>query len=130
MIVFASEQTDPEIILPLHETRDKAINTQKVASRFEIPPEHIIIIGDSGGDGPHFEWGASAGCYLIGSMAKPSLQDYCKVRDITIDAYFGIRYEPGEDRSVQKEMEFDFMELRPLIESRISNRFRVQSPKL
>ena len=119
MIVYEPLPTDPDIILALHETSDKATNTRIVAERFGIEPERIIIIGDSGGDGPHFEWGASAGCYLIASMAKASLQDYCKVRGITIDTYFGIRYEKGQDRNSQKEMEFDFMELRSLVESRL-----------
>jgi hypothetical protein len=120
MIVFPSLQTDPDIVLALHETNDKAKNTKKVADRFGIRPENIIIIGDSGGDGPHFEWGAFVGCYLIGSMTKASLQNYCSERGININAYFGIRYEKAQERDLQKEMEFDFMELRSLISRRLA----------
>ena len=115
MIVFPSEDTDPSIILPLHEITDKAVNTQKVASRFGIEPHRIIIIGDSGGDGPHFEWGASQGCYLIGSMAKYSLQSYCSSKGIKITAYFGIRYEKGQLRDPEREMQFDFFDLKDVI---------------
>ncbi len=115
MTVFDPMPNDPEIILPLHETVDKEKNTWKVALRFGIRPEKIIIIGDSGGDGPHFEWGASKGCRLVASMAKTSLQDYCNARGITIDAYFGIRYKKGQKRDFQKEMEIDFTGLKSLV---------------
>ena len=117
MIVFPTENTDPPIILPLHETSDKAINTQQVASRFGIDPHKIVIIGDSGGDGPHFEWGASQGCHLIGSMTKHSLQSYCTSRGINITTYFGIRYDKGQPRDPQREMQFEFLELKDVIES-------------
>ncbi|HDG97247.1 MAG TPA: hypothetical protein ENG73_03605 [Desulfobacterales bacterium] len=116
MIVFPAENTDPPIILPLHETSDKAINTQQVARRFGIDPYKIIIIGDSGGDGPHFEWGASQGCHLIGSMTKYSLQSYCTSRGINITTYFGIRYDKDQPRDPRREMQFDFFELRDVIE--------------
>ena len=116
MIVFPPEKTDPPIILPLHETSDKAINTQQMASRFEIDPHKIIIIGDSGGDGPHFEWGASQGCHLIGSMTKHSLQSFCSSRGINITIHFGIRYDKGELRDPQREMQFDFLELKDVVE--------------
>jgi len=115
MTVFEPLPSDPEIILPLHETVDKGQNTWKVAQKFGIRPEKIIIIGDSGGDGPHFEWGASKECRLVASMAKLSLQDYCNARGITIDAYFGIRYKKGQKRDFQKEMEIDFARLKSLV---------------
>ncbi len=71
----------------LYDTPDKARNTEKLVRRFDI--KHIFLIGDSGGDGPHFEWGYKNHCTLIGCMAKPSLKAYCKGRDIDIDYFIG-----------------------------------------
>lgn len=115
MVRFPPEPTDPEIIYPLEETSDKAKNTQKAAETYGISPDKIIIIGDSGGDGPHFEWGASTGCHLIASMAKYSLQRYCDKKGIKITSYFGIKYDKGQGRDPDKEMAYDFMNLRSVI---------------
>ena len=73
MIRYPGGTSDPAHVFELHETRDKAENTQALARTLGIEPEKIILVGDSGGDGPHFEWGAGSGAYLIGSMTKPSL---------------------------------------------------------
>ena len=71
----------------------------------------IILMGDSGGDGPHFEWGAGIGAFLIGSMTKPSLQEYCQSKSILIDCRFGFTYAQGEKRDPEKELQIDFMGL-------------------
>ncbi len=115
MLIFSKTQKDPRCIYPLKETTDKARNTETVARLFDIPTDRIVIIGDSGGDGPHFEWGAKAGCHLIGSMTKASLQDYCDHRSIKIDVYFGVRYQPNERRNLEKEMSYDFTKLEDII---------------
>ena len=51
----------------LLETRDKSKNTDRVARSLAIPAAKIILLGDSGGDGPHFEWGKANGAFLVGS---------------------------------------------------------------
>jgi len=100
----------------LFETRDKPLNTQKIMGKYDIGAVKTIVIGDSGGDGPHFEWGAQAGAFLIASMAKSSLDQYCSRRGIEINLYVGPRYSKGAKRSVESEMGVNFMDLMPAIE--------------
>ena len=103
----------------LLEIQDKAKNTQEVMATRAIPPDKTILMGDSGGDGPHFEWGAKAGAFLVGSMTKWSLAQYCKNRGIKIDLYFGPRYSQEETRKEEKERKVNFLDLIPRIENLI-----------
>ena len=103
----------------LLEIQDKPKNTEEVMSAWRIPPERTILIGDSGGDGPHFEWGAQAGAFLVGSMTKWSLAQYCKRKGIEIDCYFGPRYAHGEERQEEMERKVDFTDLIAKIERRL-----------
>jgi 2-hydroxy-3-keto-5-methylthiopentenyl-1-phosphate phosphatase len=119
LIRFHRSSSDPGLILDLFETADKGRNTAAVMKRFSVPPEKVLLIGDSGGDGPHFEWGAKAGATLISSMTKGSLQDYCSSRGIKIDVHFGLSYDQGGDRDLDKEMAVDFMALAPILEERL-----------
>ncbi|MBN1102752.1 MAG: hypothetical protein JXL84_04970, partial [Deltaproteobacteria bacterium] len=98
------------------EIQDKAKNTEKIIRAYGIPAGRVILIGDSGGDGPHFEWGESNATHLIGSMTKPSLEHYCTARGMTIHAHFGISYAEGDPRDLEREMRVDFMGLAGLIE--------------
>lgn len=123
MIRYKKGPTDPAFLIDLLEIRDKAKNTQAVMRETGIPAGRVIVVGDSGGDGPHFEWGVKAGAALIGSMTKPSLEQYCRQRDIRITKHFGMAYAPGEKRDPQKERAWDFRDLRTLIEDLL------QSPK-
>jgi hypothetical protein len=115
LVRYTKSETDPEFVYDLFEIQDKSKNTGAVAQRFNIPAEKIIVMGDSGGDGPHFEWGAGIGAYKIGSMAKPSLKHYCQTRDINIDLHFGLSYSEGKERDPPKEMQTDFKNLSPII---------------
>jgi hypothetical protein len=119
LIRYNRDKTEPDIILPLFETTDKGKNTEVIADQFNIPFHKIFVIGDSGGDGPHFEWGARAGATLIGSMTKDSLNRYCRERGITIDLHFGHTYAPDEKLSPAKEQAYDFMGLWDWIEERL-----------
>jgi 2-hydroxy-3-keto-5-methylthiopentenyl-1-phosphate phosphatase len=119
LIRFHQRPSDPDLILDLFETVDKGRNTAAVMKRFSVPPEKIILIGDSGGDGPHFEWGAKVGATLISSMTKGSLQGYCSSRGVKIDLHFGLSYDKGGERDPDKEMEVDFMALAPILEERL-----------
>jgi 2-hydroxy-3-keto-5-methylthiopentenyl-1-phosphate phosphatase len=100
----------------LLEIQDKPRNTEAAARAFSVPPERIILMGDSGGDGPHFEWGAAAGAFRVSSMIKPSLAAFCRDKNIPINLRFGLSYSPGEKKDTEKEMQVDFMNLVPYIE--------------
>jgi len=108
---YPAEASDPPIILDLKETPDKAGNTAAVAARMGLAAERIIVMGDSGGDGPHFEWAHQAGAFTIGSMTKHSLAAYCEKQGIPIGSRFGLIYGDGEARDVDKEMAIDFGDL-------------------
>lgn len=104
----------------LLEIQDKSKNTDKVARKLVIPAAKIILLGDSGGDGPHFEWGAANDAFLIGSMTKPSLGAYCREKDIEIDLRFGLDYSQSEKKEPQKELQINFMDLAATIEEIVS----------
>jgi len=114
-IRFQSSSSDPGHIFELYETTDKARNSAQLARCLEIPPEKIILMGDSGGDGPHFLWGSEVGAFLIGSMTKASLDSYCREHDIAIDLRFGPDYSAVEMRP-QDGRAVDFMQLAAVIE--------------
>jgi len=116
MIRYPELGTDPRHIYELFETVDKGKNTGAVAHAMGIPAEKMILLGDSGGDGPHFEWGAEAGAFLIGSMTKPSLEDYCRQKDIAVDLRFGLDYSRDAKKNTRKEMQINFMDLTNVIE--------------
>ena len=119
MVRYLQQSTDPDHIFDLLEIEDKFKNTEAVARSFRIPSNKIILIGDSGGDGPHFKWGAGINALLIGSMTKPSLKRYCDQHNISIDTQFGISYAEKEDKNLHKEMQTNFMDLLPTIENYI-----------
>jgi 2-hydroxy-3-keto-5-methylthiopentenyl-1-phosphate phosphatase len=116
MVRYARHNSDPEYIFDLYEIKDKFKNSEAVVRSFNIPSGKIILIGDSGGDGPHFECGAGISALLIGSMTKASLRKYCDHLNIPIQIQFGISYADGDDRDPEKEMQFNFTDLLPLIE--------------
>jgi hypothetical protein len=117
MVQYPNRNTDPQQILDLRETGDKGKNTEAVMRSFNIPPNKIIIMGDSGGDGPHFEWGAARGAFLIGNMVKPSLKTYCAQKGISMSNQFGISYAGGELKDPEREMQVNFLDLVPVIET-------------
>jgi 2-hydroxy-3-keto-5-methylthiopentenyl-1-phosphate phosphatase len=116
MIRYPALETDPPEMHDLFEIDDKGKNTASVIQAFGIPPQKTIIMGDSGGDGPHFEWGARHGAFLIGSMTKPSLARFCQERGLEMGLRFGLSYGEGEERDPAKEMEVNFMDLSSVIE--------------
>jgi len=116
MIRYPQNTCDSFRVYELLETKDKSKNTGEVARSLAIPTAKIILLGDSGGDGPHFEWGAAAGAYLIGSMTKPSLDAYCRKKDIEIDLRFGLDYSRREKQNQQEESQVNFMDLATTIE--------------
>jgi hypothetical protein len=116
MVRYPYRETDPRFVVDLLEIQDKSKNTERVVRKLGIPAKNVILAGDSGGDGPHFKWGASHGAFLIGSMTKPSLKIYCQKNGIGIDLLFGVSYGQGERMNPEKEMLTDFLELTPVIE--------------
>ncbi|MGD2185333.1 MAG: hypothetical protein PVI71_04355 [Desulfobacterales bacterium] len=120
MIRYPSRDTDPDDIYDLFETNDKSKNTEAVAHRYNISPKRVILMGDSGGDGPHFEWGAKGNAFLIGSMTKLSLEKYCRQKSIHINHRFGISYAEVPQKNDQKEMQINFMDLSATIEDTLS----------
>jgi len=116
MIRYKEAEKIPSQWYDLFEIRDKPRNTREAMNTWAITPAKTLLMGDSGGDGPHFEWGARAGAFLVGSMTKWSLAQYCKSREINIDWYFGPRYAQGEKRKEELERKVDFTDLIPEIE--------------
>ena len=116
MIRYPGGGGDPARIFELFETRDKAQNTKVLATSLGLEPHRIILMGDSGGDGPHFKWGAESGAYLIGSMTKPSLDGYCREKDIAINLRFGPDFSRKEERDQTAAMAVNFMDLAPVID--------------
>ena len=117
MIRYPALETDPRHMYELYEIQDKGKNTEAALKSFGISEKKIVIIGDSGGDGPHFEWGEKHRAYMIGSMAKYSLTNYCIKKNIEINLLFGPAYRIGEKRNGETEMSVDFMELSSVFES-------------
>jgi len=115
---------NPMIFYPGHgtgmygvrEIEDKARNTETVMRLHAIPAKRVILVGDSGGDGPHFAWGASVGAHLVGSMTKPSLENFCRNKGSEINTRFGVTYSEGEKKDTAREMTVDFMGLVQVIE--------------
>lgn len=116
MLRYPVERGYPLQILDLFEIEDKGRNTQATLINLGIPRSRLIIMGDSGGDGPHFACGAEMGAFLIGSMTKPSLEGYCRDRGIAIGTRFGVAYGPGQPRSLEEERRMDFRDLVPIVE--------------
>jgi 2-hydroxy-3-keto-5-methylthiopentenyl-1-phosphate phosphatase len=116
MVRYPRQNSDPYHIYSLFEIKDKAKNTEAAIKAHQIPPNKIIIMGDSGGDGPHFEWGARVNAFLIGSMTKPSLENYCLTRKIKINFKFGISRAQSQNKDLKKEMQVNFMDLSSCIQ--------------
>ena len=116
MVRYSYRETDPLHVYDLLEIQDKIKNTRAVADRFNISGEKIILMGDSGGDGPHFDWGAQINAFLISSMTKPSLETYCQTKGIDIDLRFGLSYAEGDEKDPKQEMQTDFRDLSQVIE--------------
>jgi 2-hydroxy-3-keto-5-methylthiopentenyl-1-phosphate phosphatase len=117
MVRYPRQNSDPDHIYSLFEIKDKAKNTEAAIKTHQIPPNKIIIMGDSGGDGPHFEWGARVNAFLIGSMTKPSLENYCLTRKIKINFKFGISRAQSQNKDLKKEMQVNFMDLSSCIQA-------------
>ena len=116
MVRYPENTSDPPHIYDLLETGDKAINTAAVTRSFGISSDRVILMGDSGGDGPHFEWGSKTGAFLIGSMTKSSLDEYCSKKNIEIDLRFGIDCTKDDEINALAEMQVNFMDLTTTIE--------------
>jgi len=117
LIRFPGAEGDPRYAHEVREIVDKPKATEAVIRDLGIPPARVIVIGDSGGDGPHFQWGASNGAFLIGSMTKSSLRSYCARRSIEVHKLFGVSYGPGERRNPDREMRVNFRDLGYFIEA-------------
>jgi 2-hydroxy-3-keto-5-methylthiopentenyl-1-phosphate phosphatase len=111
LIRYPQSETDPEQILELFETRDKGRNTAEVARNLGIAPDKIVLVGDSGGDGPHFEWGSRSGATLVGSMTKKSLHDYCRKHQIQIHHRIGADFSKSPPTGGQNELVSDLADL-------------------
>ncbi len=111
LIRFADAGTETSYANEVLGIEDKPKNTEAILRAHSLPANKAVIMGDSGGDGPHFHWGAENGAFLIGSMAKNSLVRFCESRRIRISRFFGLSYGPDEARDVEREMKFDFREL-------------------
>jgi 2-hydroxy-3-keto-5-methylthiopentenyl-1-phosphate phosphatase len=114
-VSYGKRRGDPAHIMALFEVQDKGLNTHKAVRSMKNPLQKIILMGDSGGDGPHFSWGADNDAFLIGSMTKASLKTYCREKGLQMDLQFGISYNAGEEKRLKDEMGVDFRELIPVV---------------
>ncbi len=115
MIDFSDPAETARFKYLVTEIEDKPENTAAVIGELKIPANRVVVIGDSGGDGPHFQWAFDQGAFLIGSMTKNSLSQYCRSRGIRINKFFGTSYGPDAVRNLEEEMAVDFMDLADVI---------------
>jgi phosphoserine phosphatase len=108
---YAEHMVGDRYNLEVLEIDDKAKNSLAVLRDLGLSADRLIVVGDSGGDGPHFVRGFKNGAHLIGSMVKPSLVNYCQSHGAEIKTFFGIVYKMGESRDLNREMQYDFMDL-------------------
>lgn len=118
---FPVGENDLKTLIDLQEISDKPVNTAMAAKKFRVSPQNILVMGDSGGDGPHFKWASDQKAVCVASMAKPSLKLFCAREQIEIDYFFGISYQEGQPRRHAEEMQVDFRELIPFIENRLGD---------
>jgi hypothetical protein len=111
LVSYPDANRDTHYANEVLEMEDKAKSTEAIVRAHNLPANKVVIMGDSGGDGPHFQWGAENGAFLIGSMPKHSLVDFCQSRGIRVNRLFGLAYGPNEPRKPDIEMTFDFREL-------------------
>jgi hypothetical protein len=115
-LIYPQTENDPACKFNLLEISDKPRHTAEAGRLFNISTDHTIVIGDSGGDGPHFQWAAEHHIFRIGSMTKPSLQQFCDAINIEIDLKFGTDYRYGEEKKIEDEIHVDFRDLIPIVE--------------
>ena len=111
LIQYAEHMVGDRYNLEVLEIGDKPKNSLAVLREFGLSADRLIVVGDSGGDGPHFVRGFENGAHLIGSMVKPSLVNYCESHGAEIKTLFGVVYKAGESRDLNREMQYDFMDL-------------------
>jgi hypothetical protein len=116
LIRYPSAGIDMPETYALREIEDKGRNTAAAVKAHGLRGKNIVLIGDSGGDGPHFGWGTTQGAFKIGSMAKRSLIDFCKREKIVIDHFFGPIEGDAPVDGADPEPSFDFMELTGVLE--------------
>lgn len=119
LIQFSGVEADPRFGPHVNDTSDKPKHTAQAAARLGIPFSRVVVIGDSGGDGPHFTWGHDVGACLIGSMPKQSLEKYCEDRGVLITHRFGVIDRPGVHRDLESEMVWDYMQLTDVIREQL-----------
>lgn len=122
LIRFPPMENDRRYAHEIREIDDKPRSTEAIAREMNILPKSVVVIGDSGGDGPHFQWGSANGAFLIGSMTKASLSRFCEARGITINHHFGLSYLQGQDRDIAGEMGVDFTDLIDVIQEALESR--------
>jgi len=117
LIRFPGAAKDPRFLYQVNEIEDKPKNTESIMKFLGVAPRWVVVIGDSGSDGPHFEWASKVGAYVIGSMTKPSLEAYCRDRAIKIDQRFGVSYSysPDGKKDRDEERRVNFMGLTGLL---------------
>lgn len=111
LITFPDRTNDAAQYVALNEIEIKAVNTEAIMKQHEIPLGRQILMGDSGGDGPHFKWGFRAGGFLIGCHTKPSLYRYCKEKAITLDVDFSTGKLENRGREDGDAQALDFRRL-------------------
>jgi hypothetical protein len=116
---YPPADTDPERVFELFEIEDKGTNTHAALQELGIPPHRAAVVGDSGGDGPHFAWAAEHGALRVGVNTKASLEGYCAERGIEIHARLGPAYRPGQPRDREAEARTDLGGIRDILRGQL-----------
>lgn len=111
MITFQPQPVGSPQYIALDEIETKALNTEIIMKQNKIPYGRQILMGDSGGDGPHFQWGRGGKGFLIGCHTKPSLHRYCEEHAITLDLDFSIGEPAKRSKDDEDARGLDFRQL-------------------
>jgi 2-hydroxy-3-keto-5-methylthiopentenyl-1-phosphate phosphatase len=118
-ISYPSVEDGDRYSLTIGEIDDKPVNTESAIKQYGLSPQNTVIMGDSGGDGPHFRWASGAGAFAVASMAKLSLVNFCGKNNVKINEFFGVKYAPGQSRDIDAEMKFNFLNVSEIIQKAI-----------
>jgi 2-hydroxy-3-keto-5-methylthiopentenyl-1-phosphate phosphatase len=120
-VTFGNESTGACQYLALDEIDGKAVNTALIMKNYQIAQGRQVLMGDSGGDGPHFRWGFHSKGFLIGCHTKPSLYSYCKEAGIVLDVDFSSGTPQDRAKEDHDGQALDFRQLIDIVSDYVNS---------